>query len=138
MSSNRGSDQRKRPQRYQNTTTFKNDKWDKGERLKALNQMSVNEVCIKCRDVIAWKIKYNKYKALSQPKKCDECHEKTIVKAYHMICRACALKKKVCAKCRQGEEANPIIPAEPNLREKIKIDAEMKVMLKLLPERKRR
>lgn len=138
MSSQRGSDARKRAQRYQNTTVFKNDKWDKSERLKKLNVMNVSEVCIKCRDVIAWKIKYNKYKGLSQPKSCNDCHQKTVVKAYHVLCRPCALAKKVCAKCLQCEETNPIIPAEPNLQEKIKMDAEMKLMLKLLPERKRR
>lgn len=138
MSSARGSDQRKRAQRYQNTTSFKNDKWDKGEKLKKLNTMSVNEVCIKCRDVIQWKIKYNKYKPLGQPKSCNNCHQKTITKAYHQLCRKCALERRQCAKCLTSSDETQMIPHEPDQHERIKMDIEMRQMIKTLSERKRR
>lgn len=138
MSSARGSDKRKRPQRYQNSTVYKNDKWDKGDLLKKLNTMNVNEVCVKCRDVIQWKIKYNKYKPLTKPKTCNVCHQKTITKAYHVLCRSCALEKKQCAKCLNSDEVNPIVPHVPTQQERIKMDIEMRQMVKSLSERKRR
>lgn len=49
MSSKRGECQRKRPQRHQNSTVFKNDLHDNSERTKKLNAMSINEVVSKNR-----------------------------------------------------------------------------------------
>lgn len=80
MSSKRGDCQRKRPQRHQNSTKFKNDLHDKSTRIKTLNAMSINEVCQRCHDVIEWKIKYRKYKALSQPRACNSCNLRKVVK----------------------------------------------------------
>lgn len=36
---------------------------------------------------------YKKYKPLSQPGKCNECHKRNILKAYRSLCDPCALKK---------------------------------------------
>lgn len=47
MSSKRGECQRKRPQRHQNSTVFKNDLHDNSDRTKKLNAMSINEVVSK-------------------------------------------------------------------------------------------
>lgn len=71
MSSKRGEMHRTRPQRHQNRTVFKNDLHDNSEKIKRLNSMAISTVCIKCKEVIEWKIKYRKYKPLSQPKNCN-------------------------------------------------------------------
>lgn len=80
MSSKRGDCQRKRPQAHQNSTSFKNDLHDNSTRTKALNAMNINEVCQRCHDVIEWKIKYRKYKALSKPASCNICNERKVKK----------------------------------------------------------
>lgn len=71
MSSKRGDINRTRAQRHQNKTSFKNDLHDNSEKTKKLNAMFISEVCIKCKEVIEWKIKYRKYKQLTQPKICN-------------------------------------------------------------------
>lgn len=71
MSTKRGSGPtRKRAQKYKNTFAFKNDLHDKTPQMKRINQISVCEVCEHCKAQIEWKIKYKKYKALSQAKTC--------------------------------------------------------------------
>lgn len=156
MSARRGDCQRKRPQKYQNTTSFKNDRYDKSDRIKSLNSMSINEVCQRCHDTIQWKIKYRKYKALTQPGSCNNCHERKVKKgeldpvdlrlmfheffllAYHVLCRDCAMSLKQCAKCLKTEEEVQIIPPGPTPEEQLRLNIEMKAMIKNLPERKRR
>lgn len=71
MSSKRGETQRTRAQRYQNRTVFKNNLHDNSDKIKKLNSMSISGVCTKCKEVIQWKIKYRKYKPLTQPKSCN-------------------------------------------------------------------
>lgn len=100
--------------------------------------MSINEVCQKCRDVIEWKIKYRKYKALKAPASCNKCLQRTIKKAYHVLCRDCAISNRQCAKCLKTEGEVDIIPPEPTDEEKLKLQVEMKHMIKSLSERKRR
>lgn len=85
MSSKKGDCQRKRPQRHQNSTSFKNDLHDKSTRIKNLNALAINEVCQRCHDVIEWKIKYRKYKALSQPRSCNICNERKVKKGNYPI-----------------------------------------------------
>ena len=69
MSTERGSDSRKRSQKYKNNTAFKNDKYDVNSKTKKLEEMRIGNVCQKCKQVIDWKIKYNKYKPLTVPSK---------------------------------------------------------------------
>lgn len=71
MSSKRGDVGRTRAQRHQNRTVFKNDLHDNSDKIKKLNAMSITEVCLKCKEVIEWKIRYRKYKPLTQPKVCN-------------------------------------------------------------------
>ncbi|CAO1390508.1 unnamed protein product [Diamesa serratosioi] len=143
MSNSRGDCQRKRAQKYKNRTVFKNDLYDKSDRIKKLNSMSINEVCEQCKAVIEWKIKYSKYKALTQPKSCNKCQQRTVKKAYHVICRNCAIEHRQCAKCLKTEEqvleeGKILIPAEPTPEERLKLKIEMQTLIKYLPERKRR
>ncbi|ENN72914.1 hypothetical protein D910_01001 [Dendroctonus ponderosae] len=86
MSCQKGNTVRSRPQKYKNKTAFKNNLHDTSQRTKTINSISVGNVCQRCKDIIEWKIKYKKYKPLSQLKTCVKCGQKAISKAYHTIC----------------------------------------------------
>uniref|UniRef100_A0A182PKG0 VPS37 C-terminal domain-containing protein n=1 Tax=Anopheles epiroticus TaxID=199890 RepID=A0A182PKG0_9DIPT len=139
MSSKRGDTRRSRPQKHQNTFAFKNNLHDKHTPLiKLITNLNVCEVCEHCKSVIDWKIKYRKYKPLTQPKSCSKCGERKVKRAYHVICRDCALTSRCCAKCLKSADEASIIPPEPTEQEQIKLKAEMDQLIKSLPERKRR
>ncbi|XP_077331075.1 uncharacterized protein C9orf85 homolog isoform X1 [Lithobates pipiens] len=104
MSSQRGNVQRSRPQKYKNATVYKNDKYDASSRTKMINSKLHDGVCQRCKDVLEWKVKFSKYKSLSQPKKCVKCLQKTVKDAYHIICKPCATKLDLCAKCGKNED----------------------------------
>ncbi|XP_056379066.1 uncharacterized protein C9orf85 homolog isoform X2 [Hyla sarda] len=104
MSSQRGNVQRSRPQKHRNVTVFKNDKYDNSAKTKKINAKQHDGVCQRCKDVLDWRVKYNKYKPLSQPKKCVKCLQKTVKDAYHIICKPCALQLELCAKCGKKED----------------------------------
>ncbi|XP_078070065.1 uncharacterized protein C9orf85 homolog [Mustelus asterias] len=109
MSSEKGNVARKRAQKHQNAIGFKNDKYIKSERIKRLNAMVHSGVCKRCKEVLEWKIKYNKYKPLSQARKCVKCLQKTVKDSYHVMCKPCAFKLELCAKCGKREEiVNPL------------------------------
>ena len=69
MSSQRGNVQKSKPPKHANKTKFRNDLHDTSQRTKAINCLKITSCCPKCKDVIEWKIKYKKYKPLTQPKK---------------------------------------------------------------------
>ncbi|XP_035891342.1 uncharacterized protein C9orf85 homolog [Anopheles stephensi] len=139
MSSKRGDTRRTRAQKHQNTFAFKNDLHDKQTPLiKLITNLNVCEVCEHCKSVIDWKIKYRKYKPLTQPKSCSKCGERKVKRAYHVICRDCALAHRCCAKCLKSADEASIIPPEPTEQEQVKLKAEMDQLIKSLPERKRR
>ncbi|XP_045509397.1 uncharacterized protein C9orf85 homolog [Colias croceus] len=133
MSLSKGNIRRNRPQKHQNRTAFKNDLHDTSKKTKILNSMQVSGVCIRCREIIEWKIKYKKYKPLTAPKKCVGCDEKAVKHAYHIYCSKCASDKHVCAKC-----CKPIDIANSEGDEPEPNDTELQGLLKTLPERKRR
>ncbi|XP_077004542.1 uncharacterized protein C9orf85 homolog isoform X4 [Tamandua tetradactyla] len=108
MSSQKGNVARSRPQRHQNTFSFKNDKFDKSVQTKKINAKLHEGVCQHCKEVLEWRVKYSKYKALSKPKKCVKCLQKTVKDSYHIICRPCACELEVCAKC--GRKKDIVIP----------------------------
>ncbi|XP_054034917.1 uncharacterized protein C9orf85 homolog [Dryobates pubescens] len=110
MSSERGNVSRTRPQRYQNARAFKNDKYDTSARRKKINAKLHDGVCQHCKGILEWRVKFSKYKLLSKPKKCVKCLQKTVKDPYHIICRPCAGKLEVCAKC--GKEEEIIIPID--------------------------
>uniref|UniRef100_UPI00358FDF65 uncharacterized protein isoform X3 n=1 Tax=Myxine glutinosa TaxID=7769 RepID=UPI00358FDF65 len=58
---------RRRGQKYQNVTAFRNDKYRPNERLKKLNSLVHNGVCARCKSQLEWRIKFGKYKLLTQP-----------------------------------------------------------------------
>ncbi|XP_030647759.1 uncharacterized protein C9orf85 homolog [Chanos chanos] len=104
MSSQKGNVSRSRGQKYQNTTAFKNDKYGASVHVKKANAKVHDGLCQHCKDVLEWKVKYNKYKPLTQPRKCVKCSQKTVKDAYHIMCKPCALTLQLCAKCGKQEE----------------------------------
>ncbi|OCU01102.1 uncharacterized protein C9orf85 homolog [Xenopus laevis] len=104
MSTQRGNVSRSRAQKHQNGTVYKNDKYDSSSRTKKINTKPHDGVCQHCKDVLEWRVKFSKYKPLSQPKKCVKCLQKTVKDAYHIICKPCALQHELCAKCGKKEE----------------------------------
>ena len=65
----RKGDVRKKGQKYQNFSAFKNDLYDTSRTTKLLNSSSVVGVCARCKDAIEWRKKFKKYKPLKTPKK---------------------------------------------------------------------
>mmetsp|Transcript_4116 Transcript_4116/g.7592 ORF Transcript_4116/g.7592 Transcript_4116/m.7592 type:complete len:175 (-) Transcript_4116:141-665(-) len=83
--------------RHKNTVAFKHNKHSK--LTKKIEGIAHDGLCPKCAGIIKWRKKYRKYKPLKAPKKCGACQQKTVVRAYHVICRSCHSKKDVCSKC---------------------------------------
>lgn len=113
MSSQKGNVARSRPQRHQNTFSFKNDKFDKSVKTKKINAKLHDGVCQRCKEVLEWRVKYSKYKPLSKPKKCVKCLQKTVKDSYHIMCRPCACELEVCAKCGKKEDVVTPFNEEP-------------------------
>lgn len=135
MSTQKGNTSRTRSQKYKNKSSFKNNMHDTSHRTKMINNIQVKDVCERCKEIIDWKIKYKKYKPLTQPKTCICCHQKTITQAYHNMCTKCSNELKQCAKCCESKE---IVQMPPGEKEQLKLDVELKQLLQTLPERKRR
>lgn len=71
MSSRKGSGlTRTRAQKHKNSFAFKNDLHDKTPQQKLINSLNICEVCERCKAQIEWRIKYKKYKPLSQARTC--------------------------------------------------------------------
>ncbi|XP_030567363.1 glutamic acid-rich protein [Drosophila novamexicana] len=138
MSTQRGNASRTRAQKHKNRHVFKNDLHDKTPQQIRLNKMHVSTVCQRCKEVIEWKIKYKKYKPLTQAKTCARCQQRTVRKAYHVICRDCAVKDHVCAKCLKSADEVAIEAPEPTPQEEQQLQVEMDRLIKSFPERKRR
>ncbi|XP_011060561.1 PREDICTED: uncharacterized protein C9orf85 homolog [Acromyrmex echinatior] len=135
MSCQKGNANRSRPQKYQNQKSFKNNLYDKSQKIKQINSTEVTNVCERCKKIIEWKIKYKKYKVLKAPMKCIKCEQKTVKHSYHNICLLCAKQQRMCSKCGQKTE---IVQGTCRKEEQIKLDAEFNAILKTLSERKRR
>ncbi|KAH8287977.1 hypothetical protein KR044_004985 [Drosophila immigrans] len=138
MSTQRGNASRTRAQKHKNRHVFKNDLHDKTPQQMRLNKMHVSTVCQRCKEVIEWKIKYKKYKPLTQAKTCARCQQRTVRKAYHVICRDCAVKDRVCAKCLKSADEVAIEAPEPTPQEEQQLQVEMDRLIKSFSERKRR
>ncbi|XP_026112512.1 uncharacterized protein C9orf85 homolog [Carassius auratus] len=110
MSSQKGNVSRSRGPKHQNVTAFKNDKYGASAQVKKAKAMVHEGLCQRCKDVLEWKVKYNKYKLLTQPRKCVKCLQKTVKDAYHIICKPCALKLELCLKC--GKKEDIVIPLD--------------------------
>ncbi|XP_059406903.1 uncharacterized protein C9orf85 homolog [Carassius carassius] len=118
MSSQTENVSRSRGQKHQNVTAFKNDKYGASAQVKKAKSKVRDGLCQHCKDVLEWKVKYNKYNPLTQPRKCVKCLQKTVKDAYHIICKPCALKLELCAKCGKKEEF--VIPLDKKEEEEVK------------------
>lgn len=108
MSSQRGNVSRTRPPKHRNVTVFKNNLYDTSKKIKVLNSLQFDNVCVKCRAILEWKVKYKKYKTIKAAKTCCKCNEKTIKEAYHIMCEKCASVEKVCPKCGNNKKNSEI------------------------------
>ncbi|XP_008334976.2 uncharacterized protein C9orf85 homolog [Cynoglossus semilaevis] len=113
MSSQKGNVSRSRGQKHQNITAFKNDKYGATVQIKNAKSKIHNGLCQHCKDVLEWKVKYSKYKPLTQPKKCVKCSQKTVKDAYHIVCKPCSLQLEICCKC--GKKEDIVIPVNSQL-----------------------
>uniref|UniRef100_A0A8B9NSZ8 Chromosome 9 open reading frame 85 n=1 Tax=Apteryx owenii TaxID=8824 RepID=A0A8B9NSZ8_APTOW len=77
---------------------------------KKINAKLHDGVCQHCKGILEWRVKFSKYKLLSKPKKCVKCLQKAVKDPYHIICRPCACKLGICAKC--GKEEEIVIPID--------------------------
>ncbi|XP_039575038.1 uncharacterized protein C9orf85 homolog isoform X2 [Passer montanus] len=77
---------------------------------KKINAKLHDGVCQHCKGILEWRVKFRKYKLLTKPKKCVKCLQKTVKDPYHIICRPCAGKLEICAKCGKQEEI--VIPID--------------------------
>lgn len=59
-------------------------------------------------------------------------------KAYHVCCKDCAKKERICAKCLTSADEVNIEPPEPTAQEAQQLQVEMDRLIKSLSERKRR
>ncbi|XP_071171270.1 uncharacterized protein C9orf85 homolog [Mytilus edulis] len=135
MSTQRGN-HKKGTQKHQNRTVFKNDLHDTSKRTKDINQLDRNGLCERCKEVIDWKVKYKKYKPLTTPKKCTRCAQKTVKKAYYIVCMPCISALNVCGKC--GSKKELVSQPGPSASEQMSLDNQLKQDLEMLSERKRR
>jgi len=91
----------KRPA-HQNKTAFQHNP---NSRLTARIAAIPNDgLCHRCHAIIEWRKKYRKYKPLTNPRKCNQCAQKTVRFAYHTLCAPCSGAKRVCAKCGESRE----------------------------------
>lgn len=110
MSSRKGVGSRAQGQKYQNAVAYKNDKYGATPQVKKANAKVHDGLCQRCKQILEWKVKYNKYKFLSQPRKCVKCLQKSVKDAYHIMCKPCALRLELCAKCGKNEDV--VIPLD--------------------------
>lgn len=100
----RKGDRVRRGQKYQNSTAYKPGLYGESRRVKLAAALPLAGVCVRCKEKIEWKKKYDKYKPLTVPKKCVICQQKKIKQAYHSLCQDCAESRHVCAKCGEKED----------------------------------
>jgi Uncharacterized conserved protein (DUF2039) len=112
MSTARGSGVgRTRAQAYQNTHAFRHNKNSKKSNLLRA-RVNTGGLCLRCSEKIEWRIKYRKYKPLTQPRKCNGCDERSVRHAYRTLCDDCADKRGVCPQCAEATRVNPKVPSK--------------------------
>ncbi|XP_017272646.1 uncharacterized protein C9orf85 homolog [Kryptolebias marmoratus] len=116
MSTQKGNVSRSRGQKHQNAAAYKNDKYGASVQVKKGNSKIHDGLCQHCKGVLEWKVKYNKYKPLTQAKKCVKCSQKTVKDAYHIICKPCSLQLELCCKC--GKKEDIVVPVNSHLDKK--------------------
>eukprot|EP00340_Litonotus_pictus_P009576 CAMPEP_0170514576 /NCGR_PEP_ID=MMETSP0209-20121228/1161_1 /TAXON_ID=665100 ORGANISM="Litonotus pictus, Strain P1" /NCGR_SAMPLE_ID=MMETSP0209 /ASSEMBLY_ACC=CAM_ASM_000301 /LENGTH=241 /DNA_ID=CAMNT_0010798731 /DNA_START=8 /DNA_END=729 /DNA_ORIENTATION=+ len=127
---------KKKGQRYQNTFSFKHNKNSK--LTKKIQETPLNLLCERCLVTLQWKIKYRKYKPLTNPAKCRVCDMKNVLKGHRTVCDSCALEHKVCSKCIETclQYAKPSRPSKHV--KKFNKNKALEDIIEALKERQRR
>lgn len=86
-------------------------------RERKIQHLMCEGICGRCRDKVQWRFKYDKYKPLKNPATCQDCRQKTIVKAYRTLCDSCALAKNVCPSCCSDLVLDETITKEEEVEE---------------------
>lgn len=73
---------------HQNSFAFQHN--PKSKKTAKILSSPVNNCCRRCREKLLWRKQYRKYKPLTQPSTCNQCHRKCITAAYHTICKQCS------------------------------------------------
>lgn len=106
-----------RGQKHQNAFAFHHNK--NSQKTRLILSLPNEGLCKRCHDIIEWKKQYRKYKPLSAPKRCGSCDNKTVTRAYHVICDPCAKSLGVCAKCKEKADiVSPLKTEEERRKEK--------------------
>ncbi|KAM7416543.1 hypothetical protein PAMA_018550 [Pampus argenteus] len=113
MSSQKGNVSRSRGQKHQNATAYKNDKYGATVQVQKAKSKIHDGLCQHCKGILEWKVKYNKYKTLTQPRKCVKCSQKSVKDAYHIICKPCSVQLNICCKC--GKKEDIVVPVNSHL-----------------------
>ncbi|CAM9621239.1 unnamed protein product, partial [Chrysoparadoxa australica] len=109
---------------HQNTFAFRHN--PNSKKTKAIAAMPIRGLCKKCHEKIEWKKKYRKYKPLTKPGVCQECRQKSVTAAYHVLCKPCAQSLRVCSWCKQRKSIVPSEAAETFEEAKARVEGECK------------
>ncbi|KAH6562722.1 hypothetical protein BASA50_007440 [Batrachochytrium salamandrivorans] len=126
---------KKGAQRHQNSFAFTTNRFSPAA-IK-ISHLPVQGVCQRCLDIIQWKKRMNKYKPLTQPKTCTTCLQRTVVDAYHVICKGCSKSRNCCAKCQEQHELMDANFEKPN-EQVVRESQEQQALIDGLTERQRR
>ncbi|XP_031705389.1 uncharacterized protein C9orf85 homolog [Anarrhichthys ocellatus] len=126
MSSQKGNVSRSRGQKHQNNFAFKNDLYGATVQVQKAKSKIHDGLCLHCKGVLEWKVRYNKYKTLTQAKKCVKCSQKTVKDAYHIVCKPCSLQLDICCKCGKKEEIVIPVNSEEDKKEEEEEDEQKK------------
>eukprot|EP00943_MAST-04B_sp_MAST-4B-sp1_P006631 g6631.t1 len=134
-----GERKRKLPQnsrkpKHQNSFAFKHNRNSK--KTAAIKSVMHDGLCQRCHEKIVWKKKYRKYKPIKKSRKCNNCQELVVKRAYHTLCKTCATSKNVCAWCAKPNEIVKSVAERTIINRKNEEDVEE--ALKFVKERKRR
>ena len=86
---------------------------DKEERKEdQIQRLMCEGVCDRCREKVQWRFQFAKYKPLRHLASCQECKNKTVTKAYRVLCDSCGSKRKCCAACQTTDFHNSFAKAK--------------------------
>ena len=108
---------KKKCQKYQNTFSYTATPKHcvPTPQQKSISATELSGLCKRCTEILEWKIKYGKYRALSVPKKCVKCGMKSVTRAYFLLCKDCATELHCCARC-QSEDVIGSFPETPDVK----------------------
>lgn len=114
----------KKSQGFKNKTAYKVRY--KQDKLDLQKNAVLDRVCHRCYEQLQWKLQFGKYKPIKQPRKCENCRERAILKPYRLLCNKCGDDLKKCTKCMESgpycSESYQHVP--PKVKERINALAE--------------